>query len=381
MRKLNYGILSIVIGAALSLFVIGRYFSGDKHFENLAMGTRTMPYQACEGDTLIHLQHLNDKEESHFLSRINNRSVVFFLGNSQTHSINQKKDGEVNFIELLNNVLRDTAITVRCNSMPNAGMQEYYLSYQYWKSKFKMKYVVIPVCMDDMREEGIRDVFFPNLIKTKFQISDTTAIARVINEDLRAYWSKNENTKANNESADMAALKETVQESTEKYLNERLDGSWSVWRDRKNVRGEFFNWIYKLRNTVLRIKATTVRKMIPQRYDANMAALNAIVMDCLNHDTKVLLYIPPIRFDVKLPYDAVQYKEFKEAVSALADKYPGQVYYKNYESIVPATLWGYKEATNLTDDREIDFMHFQYKGHQILADSFTHFFTIQNPLP
>ena len=41
----------------------------------------------------------------------------------------------------------------------------------------------------------------------------------------------------------------------------------------------------------------------------------------------------------------------------------------NYESIVPGELWGYKEATNLMDEREIDFMHFQYRGHQILADS------------
>jgi hypothetical protein len=32
-------------------------------------------------------------------------------------------------------------------------------------------------------------------------------------------------------------------------------------------------------------------------------------------------------------------------------------------------LWGYKASTNLLDKREVDYMHFKYKGHQILADS------------
>jgi hypothetical protein len=381
MRSAHLGILSIVIGCILSMLVISHYFSGDKQFENLALGTQTIPYQARYHDTLIHVQHLNDVEEAMILAHINNRKVIFFLGNSQTHSINQKKDGQVNFIELLNNHFQNDKVTVRCNSMPNAGMQEYYLAYQYWKPKFNISHVVISCCMDDMREDGIRDVFFPILVYNKYQINDTSLLSKKINEDLRAYWSKNENTKTNNENADMAALKETVQESTETYLNDKLDNSWALWRDRKNVRGEFFNWIYKFRNTVLRIKATTIRQMIPERYAANMQTLNAIVDDCVKRNVKVVLYIPPIRFDVKLPYDEAGYKMYKQQLEDIAAKYPGMVFYKNFESIVPAELWGYKEATNLTDDKEIDFMHFQYKGHQILADSFTHFFTVQNPLP
>lgn len=381
MYKARLGILSIVIGCVISLLIISKYFSGDKQFENLAMGTSTLPYQAYYHDTLIHVQHLNDVEEGFMLSHINNREVFMFLGNSQTHSINQKKDGQTNYIEMLIRRLEDSTVTVRCNSLPNAGMQEYYLAYQYWKPKIKMRYLIIPCFMDDMREEGVRNVFFPILVYNKYQIDDTDAIAKKINADLRSYWSKNENTKTNNENADMTALKETVQESSEKLLNEKLDKSWSLWRNRKNVRGEFFNWLYKLRNTVLGIKATTIRAMIPERYDSNMKTLRAIVDDCLKQNIKVLLYIPPIRFDVKLPYDEAAYKLYKEQIEAIALENPGQVFYKNYESIIPADLWGYKEATNLTDDREIDFMHFQYKGHRILADSFIQFFTVQKPLP
>ena len=45
------------------------------------------------------------------------------------------------------------------------------------------------------------------------------------------------------------------------------------------------------------------------------------------------------------------------------------IQFYNFEKIVPGELWGYKGSTNLLEKREVDYMHFQYKGHQILADS------------
>jgi hypothetical protein len=222
-----------------------------------------------------------------------------------------------------------------------------------------------------MREGGIRDVFFSGLVDSKYQLQDTSDyLPQSINKALRSHWSANVPVQtASAEGNDLAALDETFQEKTEVYLNQELDQHSAAWSNRKNVRGEFFNWLYKLRNTVFGINANTTRKMIPQRYQTNMHALEEIVKDCIDNDRKVLVYIPPIRYDVAIPYDQEEYKIFKEQIRAFSQKYPQQVFFRNLEAIVPGQLWGYKAATNLKAEKEIDFMHFQFKGHEILADS------------
>ena len=80
-----------------------------------------------------------------------------------------------------------------------------------------------------------------------------------------------------------------------------------------------------------------------------------------------LVYIPPIRNDVKIPYDKKEYIDFKNEVKNIA-----QVYNANFvdlDNIVPGEHWGLKGSTNIGEDLELDFMHFQYDGHKILADT------------
>ncbi len=361
----------------MSFWLISNSFSGDRHFENLAMGNQTSPYQAVDcNKNLIHVQRINEAELNSLNNALNHYlkdPLIFFFGNSQTHGINQIKDSDVNYVELLYRKYKDQSIGVLCNSLPNASLQEFYLLYNYWKTKTQLKILVLPVFMDDMREDGLRDVFYPELIHSHFQISDSSDyLTKKINHEIRSFWSQTvsaEKTVKKDNNADMAALRETVQESTETYLNDKLERNSIVWANRPNVRGEFFNWLYKFRNTVLGIKASTVRKMIPQRYEYNLHALDLIVDDCMKKGIKVLLYIPPIRSDVTLPYDSADYIKFKKEIAEYHNKFPGRVFFRNFEKIVTGYLWGYKEATNLTDDREIDYMHFQYKGHQIMADS------------
>ncbi|MFM7857050.1 MAG: hypothetical protein ACKO96_35280, partial [Flammeovirgaceae bacterium] len=122
-------------------------------------------------------------------------------------------------------------------------------------------------------------------------------------------------------------------------------------------------------NTVLGINASTVRRMIPQRWANNMQALQQLSTGCILNATKMIIYIPPIRSDAKLPYDKKEYEDFKITVKQVADDKPEWIHFKNYEKIVPNELWGYKAATNLKADREVDYMHFQYSGHKIMKDS------------
>lgn len=373
MSNPKLSLISIGCGALICFLCINYFFSADRQFENFALGTQTIPYQASHHDTFIHLQVLNEWQEWQLLSNTENKDVILFLGNSQTHSINQKKDEEVNYIQLLDNKFGNDSIAIRCHSLPNAGLQEFYLAYEYWKDKMHISHLVVPLFMDDLREDGVRDVYFPKLVSSKYQVDDTGVKERAtpnrINQALREYWVTNENNKSNSGEEEVVTEKETFQEISERYLTNKLDSNSQVWRNRPNVRGEFFLWLYQLRNTVFQIDASTVRKLIPHRYKTNMETLEELILDCRDNGCKVILYIPPIRHDVQLPYDNLEYRTFKSDVQLLADKYPNTVEFENYETIVPGKLWGYKETTNLLKDKEVDYMHFQYKGHQILADS------------
>ena len=43
--------------------------------------------------------------------------------------------------------------------------------------------------------------------------------------------------------------------------------------------------------------------------------------------------------------------------------------FADLENLVPSEEWGKKGSTGLGQESEIDFMHFQVKGHQRLAEA------------
>lgn len=92
--------------------------------------------------------------------------MLLILGNSQTHSINQLKSDDVNFVELIAKRI-DKNQDVLCASFPNANLQELLLAYQYLKTKVPIKQLIVPVFMDDFREDGVR-CFFSELVSNRF---------------------------------------------------------------------------------------------------------------------------------------------------------------------------------------------------------------------
>ncbi len=370
-------LIELSFAFVLAYWIITTWFAGTVKFEDLALGTETASYQALDSNgKLIHIVRISGAEEKEFVDSWRARGekkVTLFLGNSQMHSINQKREDEVNFLELIfRNALNDSS-EVLGNSLPNAGLQEFYLSYMYWKDRLPLQIIVIPLFMDDMREDGIRNVFFTKLIDENYQVErDSSHLAQKINKNLRDYWSSNPNSKTSAQDDDLAALKETLQEKAEIYLNAQLTENSLAWSNRQNVRGDVFSWVYRLRNTVFGVGANSIRRMIPQRYDDNMESLRLILTKCREYKHKVLLYIPPIRPDTTPPYAPEEYMNFKDAVVRIAQHSGADVEFRNYENIVPGPLWGFQAATNLMSKREVDFMHFQYRGHEILADSLQH---------
>jgi hypothetical protein len=365
-------LFQLFAGFAIAFCLIYYLYSGTIAFENLALGTQTSTYKAVNEDsTTIHCLRLNQEficaadGNDHYKTD----SLLLILGNSQSHSINQLRPHQTTYTGLLNERPRFKNRIITC-SFPNANMQEYLLLFNFWTDRYAIRQLVLPAFFDDYREDGIRDVFIPYIIQQQYVMKDTTAyIAQQINQNLRTYWKaqleKNTGLDSNN---DQAALKQTVQESIEFKLNQYLDNHLGVWSNRANVRGTLFNYLYMTRNTILGINASTIRPIIKDRYDKNMEALKEILRKANKLNIKVLLYVPPIRSDFVLPYNINDYAAFKKELAQLVIEYPNVVF-RNFESCIPGSLWGYKEATNLLDEKEIDYMHFQYKGHQILADS------------
>ena len=354
--------LILLLALLLAIFLLRLGFNGDRDFENAALGTMTVSYQAKDSSgSPIHTIKQRTAEVESMRNYAKGDSVIFFLGNSQTHSINQKKKADVIYPELISRSEKTHKILV--NSLPNANLQEFYTTLNWWNSSIAIKRLVIPVFMDDLREDGLRRDFMSGLTRERYSMppSDAQLIADW-NNQLQGFLPKD--TSDENGSAES----ETPQDRVEKAINSWLSERSQTWRNRPNARGDIFMKLYQWRNKAFGIKATSKRKMIPARMNRNLEALDLLIRFTSENEIDVLLYIPPIRQDVEVPYDLGEYQSFISEIENLAAN-EKHVLFKNWEGIVPANYWGVKASTNGSDEPELDFMHFQFAGHEILADS------------
>ena len=353
-------LFGLVLGVVL-LYAALPELSTEKRLEEFALGEKNTVAMGAVDGALVHCHDLNDADLclAAYEETAYGQPVVLWLGNSQVHAINQYQIGEETAAPELHRRIQPENRYFLTLSQPNANLQEHYLLLAYLVDRLPIDTLILPVVFDDMREEGIRTSLVdalrdPATINT---LDDTqvglTMLANYGDQDA-----------AGN---DMAALTDTVQERSERYLNQALENVWPLWAERPALRGEFFLSLYLLRNWALGIDPTSTRKMIPGRYAKNRDALKAILDLAKQRGIAILVYIVPLRNDVKVPYNLEEYAAFKTEVEALAVR-PG-VRFANLEDLVPAELWGAKAATTIGGGEELDFMHFQAGGHRLLAEA------------
>jgi hypothetical protein len=365
-------IIIILISFVISILTI-RYLKVDEDFSNLALGkeTSTVFAKNVQGKT-IHvsaIDSLNKQIILHAWNSNGNKDVLLVLGNSQTHSINQIKTNDVNYLEILDKRISDRQIIG--NTYPNASLQDFLIAYFYWKNVLPIKDVFIPLFFDDMRElNGINYDFYPLLVNEGFNFTDNHELLNKLNLNFQSKFEDTDSFK--NE-------KKSTQEVTEEFLNECLNNNWySVWAKRKNVQSLIFSNLYLLRNYIFNINPSSVRNKIPERYFNNMTALDLIINDAVSSKINLFLYIPPIRNDVKLPYNLEDYHSFISEVKLKSNNYSSFIHFVDFSYIVPSKFFGFKSSTSLDRNKnELDFMHFQYSGHQILADSLLNFYNFK----
>jgi hypothetical protein len=256
-------------------------------------------------------------------------------------------------------------------SYPNANLQELLATLLLVSKKLAVKDVLIPLFYDDLREDGLRTILQTDELKEICRTQKAFVSGLTSFEALTA--EKTELTPKEQVSPDFEGIKETTQEKTERFLNTKASAWFNTWEKRADMRGNFFNTLYNVRNRMMGIDATTIRKMIPGRYKANLMAYHYVLEYCKNNKVRLTVYIPPLRNDAPVPFDTGLYKNFKKEV--MEECLEAGAYFLDLEQVVPNQFWDRlitKNQGSLND--QLDFMHFQQEGHRLVADTIFHHF-------
>ena len=357
--------IPVILGAILSFVGLTclTAFSGDESVVDFALGASNgIPDRNVDG-TLVHVRERPDfaTEVESCLKGLKESGVketVLWVGNSQLHAINQLQPGEETALLTVHRRLLPKGKYVVGASLNNANLQEHYVVFEFLLPRLNPRTLILPAVFDDMRESGVRGE-----IDSIFD--DPKIVARLDRTEL-GQTILSTKTKTSSSDEGMDALEETVQQIVEKSLNSSLSRVWRVWEERASLRSIVLIKLYQLRNVVFRIDPTTTRRMIPARYAANRQAFEMILASAKEHNLQVIPYIVPLRNDVTIPYDEKQYLAFQKDMTELAGQYGYQM--RDFENVVPPKFWGTKNSTGLSEGQELDFMHFQAGGHQLLAD-------------
>jgi len=192
------------------------------------------------------------------------KPVILWIGNSQLHGVNQFQPGQSNCVAFLFHQLKATNREVLGMSYPNANLQELLMSAVYFSKQVPVKAIVAPVFYDDMRETGIRnDLHDQQMLNA---IANEPAYFKELKEVNKLLVDTNTTHTATN---DYNGIRETLQDRSERFLNNKFDEHWVIWNSRADFRARLFNDLYITRNMLLGIKPNSVRKMIPGNYQDN----------------------------------------------------------------------------------------------------------------
>jgi len=354
----------VLVATVVAVLLLELFAGSDKtKFDELALGRQTQSLFARRSGSPIHVSKLAEVEllATGSAKRKPQRRALL-LGNSQLHAINQLKKGQQTASALLFDRLQPSGTELLTVSFPNANLQEHLLAFHHARGLLTdLKLVVLSLVFDDTREAEIRDEWLaaarsPQVAKalqaTKIGRKIVTAAAKLGKDEL---------------ATDLGGLRDTIQERSERAINDWLSAHWKLWRARPQARGRLFATLFRLRNTALRIDAQSKRPLLEAPYRANLEALSSLIQGSKKAGIDVLLYVAPLRDDVETPYIKADYDRFRKDCAALAKQ--EKVGLLDLGGLVPGRFWGTKNAAAMSQRAELDFMHFQAAGHKLLAEA------------
>lgn len=331
MKEKKIIIILIIFFPLISWLFLSLIFGNtNKKFDELALGKENIiVVNKVDQQEFLCTSAENILNCIKFLRNKNFKKKILWIGNSQLNGVNQGTPNSKIAPYLVSEYFYKKNIGVIVFAAPNISFQEYSEVIKYLLSNIDLDYIILPLVFDDTRENDIRN----NLITKK---------------------------------KDLILDKITLQEITEKKIINFLDKNINWIQIRSQTQGFIYEFLYRFRNFVFNISPVTVRKSIEPIYEKNISSLNEVLKKLKNNKTETILYVAPIRNDIKIPYDLQEYSQFKNKVENLAKDFSANFY--NLENIIPGNFWGTKIGTKLGVENEYDFMHFKEKGHSILAN-------------
>jgi hypothetical protein len=330
--------------------------------DELALGKATTSVYANLNDIKIHCEGYNNSTECINSANKSPYSKVLWIGNSQLHAINQFQEGDIPAPAILHNLLKKENKFLSTFSFPNASLTEKYFLFKYLIYSMDIETLILPIVMDDLREGEIRKDI-KNIGNNK-DFMNTLDLPDLSTFQLLSNSGVNE---------DLDGLKNTIQQKSEFALNQKFSEHMEMWERRPEMRAALFINLYKLRNTIFNISPSSERKMVPAFYKTNLFFLRKTLNEAAKNQIDVILYIAPIRNDVKIPYNQEEYASLKNEINNLSKEF--DITYLNLENTVPNKFWGSKDSTNNSDKDELDFMHFQHSGHIVFSNAIRNEFT------
>lgn len=359
-------LFSVIVLAMLIINVVIFLVEDKGSLKNAAINDGTSIVRGVVGDRAVHCEDSNDSSLciSSYNAYAEKKYSALWLGNSQLHSINQMREDEVPATALLHEKLLNHKLYLQTFSQGNANLEEHFLLFNFVLQYADLDLLILPVFFDDMRETGIREDI-RNLFKSPSSLNgrNTYLDDLLSGSGFQNFDSKSQKVVLKD---DFNGLEGSIQATVESALDRYLTEFSIFWQMRGEIRGNLYLQLYRLRNFIFQIDASSVRKKIPGRYNRNMEALDKIIEVARVNNTKVLLYIPPLRTDKMIPYDLGEYAEFKDDIKSRSTSNTTVI---DFEKIVPDSLWGLKDSTDMTGKLELDFMHFKGEGHKVLSQA------------
>jgi hypothetical protein len=350
--------ITLLLGGLIAFLILSfwsKSLDENKRFDELALGKYTSTLFGKVDGISIHCGDFSDMHKciDGYQKNGTNKEIVLWLGNSQLHAINQSKLNDQTASMLLHKKLADKSKYLLTFSQANANLKEHYVVFQNLYQELPISTLVLPIFFDDMRESGVR--------KT---ILDMNRYSKIDQDESK---SKKVDIGGVQNLESIISTSHGIQKKVEGFLEGVISEEWSLWDNRNIFRGEIFSFLHLFRNKVFDINASTKRYKIEGRYAINISEFEKILNFSYQNKINIIVYIPPIRNDVEIPYDTKEYNDFKKEIQLLSEKYKASFFI--LDDIVPRKYWGNKASTLLGEDNEeIDFMHFQAEGHNVLAN-------------
>ena len=153
-----------VMGLALILAILVAEWIAytATNFQDLALGSETIDVFGSYNGDKIFCGSIEEAHECLDPARGRNlRKRVVWLGNSQLHAVNQPKPGDKTAPTMLAEALRPQGDEVLAFSMPNASLTELMVADTYLESDHHIDVLVIPMFLDDTREQHVREALRP----------------------------------------------------------------------------------------------------------------------------------------------------------------------------------------------------------------------------